>query len=171
MKSRNRLPFFWTPKWLGINIRVPIEVVGLQHAHVCLQCTNHNLHIYDHTCVKYICRCIYIYIYIFIYLWRWRERYTNKGAYTDRSSTYSTKEIPTATPGRVFKAVLRSRSSVSNVSEVLRIPRWCDGMAWWVRTPNVGGIAYRESPGRKMVANVCALLVWGPPPKQFEDTL
>ena len=68
---------------------------------------------------------------------------------------YSTKEIPTATPGRVFKAVLRSRSSVSNVSEVLRIPRWCDGMAWWVRTPDVGGIAYRESPGRKMVANVC----------------
>lgn len=64
---------------------------------------------------------------------------------------YSTKEIPTATPGRVFKPFLRSRSSLSNVSEVLWIPRWCDGMAWWVRTPDVGGIANRESPGRKMV--------------------
>ena len=120
-------------------------------------CTYMIIHVYN----IYICMDIYIYMAM--------ERDTNKDAYTDRSSTC------------VCTCVLNERNTNSYPRPGLQ-----SGPAFQVeRVERVGGAAdpemvrwhgmvgadarcgrhsvYRESPGRKMVANVCAWLVWGPP--------
>ena len=108
-------------------------------------------------------------MYGYIYIYGDGERDTNKDAYTDRSSTC------------VCTCVLNERNTNSYPRPGLQ-----SGPAFQVeRVERVGGAAdpemvrwhgmvgadarcgrhsvYRESPGRKMVANVCAWLVWGPP--------